>query len=63
MQHQKSTVIERSPFLEDWISMVNSGDELDYQLIQEHVVECAVDQHGSRYIQKTLEETKNEKSA
>jgi hypothetical protein len=63
MQQKKYYVIERSPFLEDWISKVNSGEELDYQLIQDHVLECAIDQHGSRYIQKTLEETKDEKSA
>ena len=37
-------------------------EKIDYRIIRGHVRECAVDQHGSRYIQQTLEETKDEDS-
>ena len=49
-QPQMETEIARSPFLTDLIQKINSKEQFDCRIIRTHVVECAVDQQGSRFI-------------
>ena len=46
----KQEEVERSPFMKDLVEKIDSGVEFDYRILRGHVVECAKDQHGSRYI-------------
>ena len=59
---QNQTQIIRSEFLEELINKVNNKEKINYRTLRGHVYECAIDQYGSRYIQQTLDETKDELS-
>lgn len=52
----------RSPFLVELIRKIQLKEEFDSHILRGHVVECSVDQQGSRYIQHMLDLTKDEQS-
>ena len=57
-----SIQIKRSEFLEELIQKMSLKEDIDYHILRSHVHECAIDQYGSRYIQQTLDLTKEEDS-
>jgi len=48
--------------LEKLIASMQNQETVNYRSLRGHVFECAVDQFGSRFIQQTLNETKDEES-
>jgi hypothetical protein len=41
----------KSEFLEDLRNKIQNGKKIEIKEIKDHVVECSMDQYGSRFIQ------------
>ena len=57
-----SSVIQvaKSEFLEDLRSKIQNGKKIEIRDIKDHVVECSMDQYGSRFIQQKYDVTTEE---
>jgi hypothetical protein len=43
--------VAKSEFLEDLRNKIQNGKKIEIRDIKDHVVECSMDQYGSRFIQ------------
>ena len=49
--------LPKSEFLEELRGKIQNGKKIEIKDIKDHVVECAMDQYGSRFIQQKYDTT------
>jgi hypothetical protein len=50
----------KSEFLEELRAKIQSGKKIEIKELKEHVIECSMDQYGSRFIQQKYDITSTE---